>query len=79
MKDTMKPAVEAFKKGYTQKILAAIDWAMVVDPMYRPQSVDELLEAMGDGGKLGPAYKGKGGSMLGRIAGNLFGSKGGKS
>jgi serine/threonine protein kinase len=79
MKDTMKPAVEAFKKGYSQKILAAIDWAMVVDPMYRPQSVDDLLEAMGDGGKLGPGYKGGESSMLGRIAGSLFGSRGDKA
>jgi serine/threonine protein kinase len=76
MKDTMKPAVEAFRKGYSQKILAAIDWAMEVDPMYRPQSVDELLEALGDGGKLGPGYKEVEGSMLGRLASGLSWFKG---
>lgn len=78
MKDTMRPAVEAFKKGYSPKILAAIDWSMEVDPMYRPQSVDELLEALGDGGKLGPGYKEEDEvSMLGRIASGLSWFKGG--
>ncbi len=77
MKDTMKPAVEAFKKGYSQKLLAAIDWAMEVDPMYRPQSVDELLEALGDGGKLGPGYKAEESSVLGRLASSLSWFKGG--
>ena len=78
MKDTMKPATEAFKKGYSQKILAAIDWAMEVDPMYRPQSVDELLEAMGDGGKLGPGYKEEENSLLGRLANSFSRFKGGE-
>jgi serine/threonine protein kinase len=77
MKDTMKPAVEAFRKGYSKKLLAAIDWAMEVDPMYRPQSVDELLEALGDGGKLGPGYEADEGSMLGRLASGLSWLKGG--
>jgi serine/threonine protein kinase len=78
MKDTLKPAVEAFKKGYSQRILAAIDWSMEVDPMYRPQSVDELLEAMGDGGKPGSDYKEEnGGSMLERLASGLSWFKGG--
>lgn len=78
MQDTMKPAVEAFKKGYSERILKAIDWAMEVDPMYRPQSVDELLEAMGDGGKNGPGFKGEGGSLFGRLASSLSLFKGGE-
>lgn len=78
MKDTMKPAVEAFKKNYSPKILAAIDWAMEIDPMYRPQSVDELLEAMGDGGKLGPGYKEEESTLLGRLASSFSRLKGGE-
>ena len=43
-KDTMKPAVSAFKKKYSSELLAAIDWSMEVDPMIRPQKVEQLLE-----------------------------------
>jgi serine/threonine protein kinase len=43
-KDTMRPAVNAFKKKYTQELLETIDWAMEVDPMIRPQKVEQLLE-----------------------------------
>ena len=46
VRDDMRPAVEGFKKRYSRNLLAAIDWAMEVDPLHRPQSVDELLEAM---------------------------------
>jgi len=46
MKDTMKPAVQAFRKHYSTALLGAIDWAMEVDPLLRPQTVDQLLEAM---------------------------------
>lgn len=45
-KDTMRQAVNAFKKRYGQKLLEAVDWAMEVDPMLRPQSVEELLEPL---------------------------------
>lgn len=45
-KDTMKPAASAFKKRYTPALLEAIDWAMEVDPLLRPQSVDQLLDAI---------------------------------
>jgi len=41
--DTMRPAVNAFKKNYSQELLEAIDWAMEVDPMLRPQKVEPLL------------------------------------
>jgi serine/threonine protein kinase len=41
-RDTMRPAVYAFKKIYSPRLLAAVDRAMEVDPMLRPQSVDEL-------------------------------------
>ena len=45
-KDKLKPAVKAFKRHYSAQLLKAIDWAMQVTPMERPQSVDELLQAM---------------------------------
>jgi len=43
-KDTMRPAVNAFKKKYSPELLEAIDWAMEVDPMIRPQKVASLIE-----------------------------------
>ena len=42
-RDNLKPAAIAFKKRYSQQLLKAIDWAMAVDPMERPQEVDDLL------------------------------------
>ncbi len=42
-KDTMRPAVSAFKKKYSTELLEAMDWAMEVDPMLRPQKVEPLL------------------------------------
>ncbi len=46
MQDTMRPAVEAFRKGYSRDLLAAIDWCMEVDPLLRPQNVEQLLLAL---------------------------------
>lgn len=46
-KDAMRPAREAFKRKYSASLLEAIDWAMEVDPLLRPQSVDQMLERMG--------------------------------
>ena len=45
-KDTLRPAASAFKKKYSAYLLEAVDWAMEVDPMLRPQSVDKLIEAL---------------------------------
>ena len=45
-KDTMRPATNAFKKRYNQELLEAVDWAMEVDPMLRPQTVEQLLEVL---------------------------------
>lgn len=45
-KESMKPAKIAFKKRYSAQLLKAIDTAMEVDPMLRPQSVAELLALM---------------------------------
>jgi serine/threonine protein kinase len=77
MQDTMKSAVEAFRKGYSRKLLAAIDWAMEVDPMYRPQSVDELLDAMNNGSGPPRGAAAGGGSVLDRLASGLMWLKGG--
>lgn len=77
MKDTMRPVAELFRKNYSHNLLAAIDWAMEVDPMLRPQSVDQLLEAMDKGAP----HRDKGGeksprSMLDRISDRLSWKKG---
>jgi len=45
-KDTMRPAVNAFKKKYSADLLETIDWAMEVDPMLRPQKVEPLLSKL---------------------------------
>ncbi len=45
-KDNLRPAANAFKKNYSSHLLEAVDWAMEVDPMLRPQSVDKLIEAL---------------------------------
>lgn len=45
-KDSMRPASEAFSKHYSPEILRAIDWAMEVDPLLRPQSVPEFLDVL---------------------------------
>ncbi len=48
-RDSMRPAVYAFKKGYSQRLLSAVDRAMEVDPMLRPQSVEELQALLARG------------------------------
>ncbi len=45
-RDDMKRAVDAFGKGYSRSLLAAIDWAMEIDPLLRPQSAAEFREAL---------------------------------
>lgn len=46
VKDELKPAVEMFKQNYPAYLLEAIDWAMEVDPILRPQNAGELLNAL---------------------------------
>ncbi|WP_303902840.1 serine/threonine protein kinase [Thiohalomonas denitrificans] len=74
LNDTMRPAVETFKKHYSSGLLAVIDWATEVDPLHRPQSVDELFEAMNDPGKRDD--KRQNSSVLERIANSLPWGKG---
>ena len=45
----MRPAVQAFKKSYSPRLLHTVDRAMEVDPMLRPQSVDELMTLLEHG------------------------------
>lgn len=45
-KDTMRPAVQYFRRRYSRGLLQAIDQAMEVDPLLRPQSVDAFLEVL---------------------------------
>jgi len=44
--EIMKPATEVYQKKYSEKLLKAIDWAMEVDPLLRPQNAAELLDVL---------------------------------
>lgn len=72
MKDTMKPAAVAFRRRYSQALLTAIDWAMEVDPLLRPQDVDAFLAALEAPEEERPAE----GSVLDRITSGLPWGKG---
>jgi serine/threonine protein kinase len=61
-KDTLRPAAIAFKRKYSQDLLEAIDWAMEVDPLLRPQTIDEFLQAFHQG-----ANNGKNAGVLSRL------------
>lgn len=43
-KEILRPARQAHKKRYSAPLLEAIDWAMEIDPLLRPQNVDELMQ-----------------------------------
>jgi len=45
-RDSMRPASQAFRRQYSAPLLEAVDWAMEVDPLLRPQNVDDLLAAL---------------------------------
>ena len=45
-KDTMVPAVRAFRNSYPAYLLEVLDWAMEVDPLLRPQNAGEMLAAL---------------------------------
>lgn len=45
-RDTMRPATSAFKKRYSAELLETVDWAMEVDPLLRPQSAEQVMEAL---------------------------------
>lgn len=43
-RDTLKPAATAFKKKYPRNLLEAIDAALELDPVNRPQSIGEMMD-----------------------------------
>jgi serine/threonine protein kinase len=45
-KESLRPAAVVFKRRYSASLLQALDWAMEMDPLLRPQSVDEFLDAV---------------------------------
>ncbi len=45
-KDMLVPALKLYKKKYPEYLLKAIDWAMQIDPIKRPQSAKELQNAL---------------------------------
>ena len=44
--DTIRPAVNAFRKQYSKNLLKAVDWALEVDPELRPQSLEDFQQAL---------------------------------
>ncbi len=63
-KDKMKPASHVFKRRYSASLLQAMDWAMEMDPLLRPQTVDEFLDAINQ-------QDNKGDNLLGKIVDTL--------
>jgi serine/threonine protein kinase len=45
-RDTLEPAAKIHAQRYSPDLLAAIDWAMSIEPEQRPQSVAQLRAAM---------------------------------
>ena len=45
-RDTLRSARERFRKRYSDSLLSAIDWAMEVDPMLRPQNTGDFRSAL---------------------------------
>jgi len=45
-RDTLKPAVGVFARRYPAFLLEAIDWAMEIDPLLRPQNAGALLAVL---------------------------------
>lgn len=69
-KDPMRPAIKAFRKAYSDSLLTTMDWAMEVDPLHRPQSVDELIDVLNNKAQ-GRGEDGQDESMLKRFTSNL--------
>ncbi|NIR60165.1 MAG: serine/threonine protein kinase [Gammaproteobacteria bacterium] len=47
VRDTLRPAAELYRRQYSPELLRALDWAMEVEPLLRPQRVEDLLAALG--------------------------------
>jgi serine/threonine protein kinase len=46
MRDELKPTSVVYRKRYSDGLLQAIDWAMEVDPLLRPQNIAAFQEAL---------------------------------
>lgn len=46
-RDTLKPAVKQFARHYSQPLLEAVDWCLRLDQLERPQTTQQLLDALG--------------------------------
>jgi serine/threonine protein kinase len=68
--DNMRPALVAFRKRYSDPLLRAIDWAMEVDPLLRPQNVAQFRAAL-SAAKITPPEPAR--SAFGRLACTLLG------
>ena len=66
-RDAMRPASQAYRRQYSAPLLEAMDWAMEVDPLLRPQNVADLVGALP---RLAPAEDGdeEGTGLLERLA-----------
>lgn len=69
-RDRMRPAQHAFRRRYSAGLLRAIDWAMEVDPLIRPQSVAQFRAALtsNEAPQTRPSH-----SVFGRFAQALLG------
>ena len=47
-KDTLKRASGVYRRRYPSYLLEAVDWAMEVDPLLRPQNAGALLAVLAD-------------------------------
>jgi len=82
-KETMRPAAELFRRGYSQELLQAIDWALEIDPTLRPQTVDAFVEALqadysvpqSEGNTVSEVLNKPVGEVLGKITSRLPWSK----
>jgi len=68
--DTLKPTQFLYRGRYSDNLLRAIDWAMEVDPLLRPQSVAEFRAALTADTTPEPEQER---SAFGRLADMLFG------
>ncbi len=72
-RDTLKSARSAFRKRYSDGLLQAIDWAMEIDPLLRPQAVADFVLALdAEPPEVAPEAP----STLGWLVGNLPWGKG---
>ncbi|MGD8614153.1 MAG: serine/threonine-protein kinase [Gammaproteobacteria bacterium] len=69
-RDRMRPAQFAFRKRYSDNLLRAIDWAMEVDPLLRPQNVAQFRAALTANTSPEPEEPR---SAFGRLAGAILG------